>query len=70
VDTVTVGGTGIPSYVTGDLRLAWRPAKNWEFALVGQNLLEAHHAEFSSTTIATERTEVERSVYGKLTWRF
>ena len=39
-------------------------------ALVGQNLLDHSHAEFTPTTIRTLPVEVERSVYGKLTWKF
>ncbi len=59
----------IPSYVTFDLRLAWRPTKALELALVGQNLAGSHR-EFNPTFISTAITEVGRSVYGKLTWRF
>lgn len=51
------------SYVTLDARLAWRPFEELEFSLTGQNLLDKQHPEFSVL-------EVERSVYGKVTWRF
>lgn len=61
----------IRSYVTLDVRLAWMPSKNWEVSLVGQNLLDNQHPEFGpSTIIRTQATEVERSVYGKVLWRF
>jgi iron complex outermembrane recepter protein len=60
----------IPSYVTVDARLAWRPKPNWEFAVVGQNLLHERHREFSPSFIATRETEIERGVYGKVTVRF
>jgi iron complex outermembrane receptor protein len=60
----------IPSYVVMDARLAWRPFKNLELAIVGQNLLDDRHPEFQSVLIPTERTEVQQSVYGKVTWRF
>jgi iron complex outermembrane recepter protein len=60
----------IPSYVVLDLRLAWRPFKNLELAIVGQNLLDNRHPEFQALIITTERTEVEHSVYGKVTWRY
>ncbi len=70
VDSIAVYGATVPSYWTLDLRLAWRPSPNWEVALVGQNLLDNQHPEFAPTNIATERTEVERSVYAKLTLRF
>ena len=60
----------IPAYVSLDLRLAWRPRKNLELAIVGQNLLDDRHPEFRSSLITTVPTEIERSVYGKVTWRF
>ncbi len=36
----------VPSYITMDLRLAWRPRKHLELAVVGQNLLQPYHYEF------------------------
>ena len=60
----------IPAYTALDLRLGWRPAKNVEFSLVGQNLLDANHPEAEARFVAVERTEVERCFYGKLTWTF
>ena len=68
VDALTT--SGIPEYYSVDLRLGWRPSKNVEFSIVGQNLLDDQHPEFSPTTISTQFTEIERSVYGKITWRF
>ena len=38
-----------------------------ELALVGQNLLHDHHVEFGTPQA---RGEIERSVYGKVTWQF
>jgi iron complex outermembrane receptor protein len=61
---------GIPAYWSLDLRLGWKIRPNLEFALIGRNLLDPQHPEFVPTTIATERTEVERSVMAKLTYRF
>ena len=60
----------IDDYVTVDLRLAWRPTEDLELAVVGRNLLEQEHSEFVPTIIFTAPTAVERSVYGKITWRF
>ena len=59
----------MPSYVTLDVRLAWRPRNNLELSLVGQNLLDSHQKEFESQ-LFTLGSEVERSVYGKITWGF
>jgi iron complex outermembrane receptor protein len=60
----------IPSYLTLDLRLAWSPRKDLEFAVVGRNLLDNRHPEFAPTFIGTQTTEVERSFYGMLVWRY
>lgn len=57
----------IPSYVGVDVRLGWQPIPQLELALVGQNLVEPRHAEFSSTNPAPR--DVERGGYAKLTWR-
>ncbi len=61
---------GIPSYVEVDARLAWQASKDLEVAVVGQNLIHDHHAEFAPTFIGTEQAEVERGVFGKLTFRY
>ncbi len=53
----------IDSYSVIDARLAWRMRRDLELSLVGQNLLESGHSEFSSL-------EIERSVYGKIDWKF
>ena len=60
----------INSYVELDVRLGWRPTKNLELAIVGQNLLDNQHPEFKPSFISTQTTEIERGVYGKVTLRF
>lgn len=67
VDNLNQVGPLVPNYVALDLRLGWRPTPNWEFALVGQNLLEKRHPEFGAPAT---RQEIPRSVYGKVTWKF
>jgi iron complex outermembrane recepter protein len=61
----------IASYFTMDMRLAWRPQKNWELAVVGQNLLQDHHWEYGGGTLKSPvyASQVPRSVYGTVTWR-
>jgi len=61
---------GVDDYTTADVRLAWRPRDNLEVAVVGQNLLDAHHGEFSPSFLNTLPAEAQRGVYGELTWRF
>jgi iron complex outermembrane receptor protein len=67
VDNLNQRGPLVPSYVSLDLRLGWRPVPNWEFAVVGQNLLDKRHGEFGAPAT---RQEIPRSVYGKVTWKF
>lgn len=57
----------LPGYAELDLRLSWQPKSSLEFSVVGQNLLHDQHAEFGTPTT---RQEIERSVYGKVVWRF
>ena len=60
----------IPAYARLDSRLGWRACEFLEFSVVGQNLLTPRHAEFSNTIYPLDHTLVERSVFGKVTWRF
>ncbi|MBI3890962.1 MAG: TonB-dependent receptor [Candidatus Wallbacteria bacterium] len=62
-------GLGIPSYVSLDLRLGWRPRSGLELSLIGQNLLDERHPEFAAASLA-ERLQVERNVQLKATWKF
>ena len=59
------------SYTALDLGLSRHPREGYELALVGQNLLDAHHPEqtfaFSASAIPSE---VERGVYGGVVWGF
>ena len=58
---------GVPTSSTCDARLGWQPSAALDLALVGENLLDAHHPEFG--TLARRR-DVRRSLYGKVTCRF
>ncbi|MDQ3624575.1 MAG: TonB-dependent receptor [Verrucomicrobiota bacterium] len=69
VDTLPGFTPGIKSYLTLDARLAWKPNKNLEFAIVGQNLLDEHHPE-TGGSVTSPPFEVERGVYGSVTWRW
>jgi iron complex outermembrane receptor protein len=59
---------GVNSYLTLDVHLGWRPLPPLTIAVVGQNLLTDHHAEFGGGSSGI--TEIERSVYGKVVWRW
>ncbi len=70
VDALRNPALAIPSYVTMDVRVGWRPCKNFELSIVGQNLLDNQHPEFRPNVIQTQFTEVERSIYAKITLEF
>jgi iron complex outermembrane receptor protein len=53
----------VPAYVAFDVRLAWT-VRQWEIALVGQNLGDSRHLEFGTFR------EIPRSGYARLTWRY
>ncbi|MGD9128416.1 MAG: TonB-dependent receptor [Planctomycetia bacterium] len=60
----------VPSYITMDLRLGWRPTKHLEFSVVGQNLFDTHHQEFYSYRQYCEPNlvEINRGVFARMTW--
>ncbi len=69
------GAAGVPdqinAYASLDTRLAWKARQNLELAVVGQNLLQTHHAEFgTSPQIRSPLIEIERSVYAKVTYQW
>jgi iron complex outermembrane receptor protein len=61
---------GISSYVAMDVRLGWRPWDNLEWAIVGRNLLDDRHAEFSDAFSGIIATEVQSEMYSTLTWTY
>ena len=71
VDNIRSGGNSVSNYFTVDIHLGWRPLDSLEFTVVGQNLLDSAHKEYvPSTLLNTQITEVERGVYGKVSWWF
>lgn len=63
-------GQRIPSYTELGSRLAWEPTPGCEISIVGRNLLDTHHPEFSPFLFSSRDVEVDRAVYGKVTLRF
>lgn len=55
----------VPSYVALDLSLNWQPKSDLEIALTGSNL-NGSHVEFGSD----DMNQIERSIHGKIKWRF
>jgi iron complex outermembrane receptor protein len=60
----------VPAYARVDSRLGWRVGEFVELSVVGQNLSTPRHAEFFDSTTTTDYTLLERTVFGKVTWRF
>ncbi len=60
----------IPSYVTMDTKLVFRPTKNVELFLVGQNLLSENHREIVSDFVSSVPTNIPRGIYVGAAWRF
>jgi iron complex outermembrane receptor protein len=60
-----------PAYTELDLGFTWTARPGVDVSLVGQNLLDAHHPEqtfaFSGSGMPTD---VQRGVYGRVTWQF
>jgi iron complex outermembrane receptor protein len=57
----------VESYQTVDVRLGWHAARHLECSVVGQNLLQPHHAEFGGDPGVL--VGIKRSVYAAMTWR-
>ena len=57
---------GVESYVGLDLRVAWRPRPALGISVTGRDLLDDEHSEFSSGNML----RIERSVLGRVSWRF
>ena len=60
----------VEDYLTYDIRLGWRPWKDLEISLVGQNLASDQQLEFIDEFLPARSTEVQRGVYTKVTWTF
>ena len=60
----------IPSYVTMDAKLAYKPTKNTELFVVGQNLFSQNHQEYVSDFIPIVPVFIPRGIYAGAQWRF
>jgi iron complex outermembrane receptor protein len=59
----------VPAYTRLDTRVGWTMDRSLYFSVSGQNLLTPRHFEFLNG-YQVHPTEVERSIVGKITWRF
>lgn len=63
------GQIDIDGYTLFNANLIWTPAPNLEVMLSGQNLFNSSQLEYTME-YGIPPTEIERSIYGKVTWRF
>ncbi|TXI29393.1 MAG: TonB-dependent receptor [Nitrosomonas oligotropha] len=68
--TSNISFYNIPSYVTMDAKLAYRPTKNTELFVVGQNLFSQNHREMGSEFIPIVPAFIPRGIYAGAQWRF
>lgn len=60
----------VPSYTRLDSQLTWRFLEGVELSIVGQNLLSDHHVELNDYLSVVNPSQVKRSAYVKMTWKF
>ncbi len=63
-------GLNVPSYYSVDTHFSYRVPGGVELSIGSQNLLNKRHLEFAPDFINTSPTEVGRTIYGSVTWRF
>ena len=60
---------GVEKYFVGDVRLAWRPRKNLELSVVGQDLFDGRHYEIRLLE-SGQPNRGKPGVYGMVSWRY
>ncbi len=60
----------LPNYYSLNAHLGWRPVRNLELSIGGQNLLDNRHLEFLPDFVNTSPTVVKRSIFGSFTVTF
>ena len=60
----------VPSYTRLDTQLSRQLGERLELSLVGQNLLRDRHPESNDMLTSVNPTQVKRSAYAKIVWRF
>lgn len=62
---------GVPEYIVGDARLAWRAHENLELSVVGRNLLNGRFYEFGNDEwLGSRATAMRPEVYGQVIYRY
>ncbi|MDQ7091258.1 MAG: TonB-dependent receptor [Methylococcales bacterium] len=60
----------VNDYLELDARLAWDVINDVELSLVGQNLLNESHEEYPRIEGNKPHSNVQRSIYGQVRWKF
>jgi iron complex outermembrane receptor protein len=66
---ITPGSARTPAYNEAGFRLGWRLSPNVELALIGRDVLNAQHTEFTSPT-SSRVTYLERALFTRATLSF
>jgi iron complex outermembrane receptor protein len=60
----------VPPYARLDVRVGWRPIKNLDISLIGQNLLDDQHPEARTTFQGFPESEQQRRGLIRVSWKF
>ena len=61
-------GQALPSYLTLDARVGWRPRPKLELSVSARNLLDSPRVEYLSAASSTLPSRVQPAVFAALTW--
>ena len=65
-----IDSDNVPAYARLDARLGWRALATLDIALLGRNILDSRHVEFTSSSTASAITTARRQIAVTSTWRF
>ncbi|MFC1735783.1 TonB-dependent receptor plug domain-containing protein [Candidatus Hydrogenedentota bacterium] len=69
VDNIASSDFDVPSYVRVDARLGWKPRDNLKLSFGVKNIFDKEHREFDRNN-GVNPTNIERSCYAEIVWRF
>jgi iron complex outermembrane receptor protein len=61
---------GIDAYTEMSVRLGWKASKNLELSLLVANFFHDDHREYDINVFGGQAAEVERSILGRVVWKF
>lgn len=59
----------IPEYCSLDLAIGWQMSKSFELSVQARDLLDSSHPEYPPEILETLPTEIERSIFAKISWK-